>query len=205
MYLNDKYADCTAAAAAHVIQNWRAHLGEKRAPSEAEVLAFYEHFTKPGPENGCAMLTVLKYWRTTGFSGERIAAFSTLKYQERTQIKHAVHLFGACYIGLQLPKFIMGARDGTEVAWEIPPAGRLGHGELEPDGGHCVPIVAYDAHYAHVVTWGRLRPMSWSFYEKYADEAYAVLNPRFIEHGKRPAGFDLEQLERDVAELSKAA
>jgi hypothetical protein len=64
MYLNDRYADCTCAAAGHLIQTWTAAVGKEKSPTDAQVLKFYEHFTTPGPFNNCDMLSVLKFWRT---------------------------------------------------------------------------------------------------------------------------------------------
>jgi hypothetical protein len=203
MYLNDKYADCTAAAAGHLVQTWTANAGGERLPSEAEVLKFYEHFTTPGPENACALLDVLKYWRTADFAGERITAFATLKLQNAIELKHAVHLFGGCFLGLVLPKFIMDAKDGTDVAWTRHPDGARGEGARAPNGGHCVAVVGYDDYGARVVTWGRARSMTWDFYSTYADEAYAVLSPHFLDHGKTPAGLDLTQLKHDVEAVAK--
>ena len=53
MYYNDKYGDCTCAAAGHMIQNWTANVGtEIEPPSQASVLTFYEHFVgKPPPSD----------------------------------------------------------------------------------------------------------------------------------------------------------
>ena len=44
MYYNNKYGDCTCAAAAHMIQNWTANAGTEISPPAPKVLAFYEHF-----------------------------------------------------------------------------------------------------------------------------------------------------------------
>src|SRR5580658_6504330 len=62
MYLNDIYGDCTIAAVGHMIQDWTANAGKEISPTDNDILTFYEHFTTPGPDNGCNMLPVLKYW-----------------------------------------------------------------------------------------------------------------------------------------------
>ena len=68
-----------------------------------------------------------------------------------------------------------------------------------PDNGHCIPAVAYDARNLYVVTWGELKPMSWQFYDAYADEAFAVLSQDFIDaKGKTIDGFDLDALDADL-------
>jgi hypothetical protein len=45
--------------------------------------------------------------------------------------------------------------------------------------------------------------MTWDFYSTYADEAYAVLSPHFLDRGKTPAGLDLAQLKHDVEAVAK--
>ena len=65
-----------------------------------------------------------------------------------------------------------------------------------------VTMTASDADNLYVVTWGEVKPMSWGFYNAYADEAYAVISQDFIEaNGLNPAGFDLTALEADLKEI----
>lgn len=71
-----------------------------------------------------------------------------------------------------------------------------------PNNGHCIPAVAYDAGNLTVVTWGEAKTMSWEFYDAYADEAFAVLSQDFIEKsGTDLDGFDLVALEADLKGL----
>lgn len=179
MYLNNKYGDCTCAAAAHMIQCWTANAAKEKSPTDPQVLKFYEHFTPPGPENGCSMLDVLKYWRSTGLGGDKIDAFAALEPKNATEAKDAVNLFGGCYIGVELPTFALNAPDLLKVPWVVPPQGPVGNAAPNPNGGHCVPAVAYDERNLYVVTWGAIKAMSWPFYNAYADEAYALLSPDF--------------------------
>jgi len=203
MYLNDKYGDCTCAAVGHMIENWTAAVGKESSPSDARILKFYEHFTTPGPENGCDMLSVLKYWRTTGLGGDKILAFAQLEPRNVTEVRDAVAIFGGCYIGIELPKFALAASDLSTVPWVVPPQGPVGDAAPDPNGGHCIPAVAYDDRNLYVVTWGAIKSMSWQFYIDYADEAYAVLSDDFLAKNKTPSGFDLAQLKDDLAEIGK--
>jgi hypothetical protein len=204
MYLNDKYGDCTCAAAGHMTENWTAAAGKEKSPTDAQILKFYEHFTTPGPENGCDMLSVLRYWRSTGLGGDKITAFAQLEPRNTTEARDAVSMFGGCYIGVELPKFVTTAlQQGQNVPWVVPPQGPVGDAAPDPDGGHCIPAVAYDARNLYVVTWGMLKSMSWQFYIDYADEAFAVLSDDFLAKNKAPNGFDMAQLESDLAEIDK--
>lgn len=201
MYLNDKYGDCTCAAAGHMIQNWTANVGKERSPSDQDILTFYEHFTTPGPDNGCNMLSVLKYWRTGGLGGDKITAFAQLEPKNAIEAKDAINLFGACYIGVELPEFAVDVPDLSTVPWVVPPQGPVGTAAPDPQAGHCIPAVAYDERNLYVVTWGAIKSMSWQFYIDYADEAYAVLSSDFLKAGKAINGFNLAQLKQDLAQL----
>ena len=46
-------------------------------------------------------------------------------------------------------------------------------------------------------------PMTWEFFDKYCDEAYAAISPDFLGDGARtPSGFDLGQLQSDLAQIT---
>ncbi len=203
MYLNDRYGDCTCAAVGHMIEAWTASAHAPRQPTDAAILGLYEHFTPPGPDNGCNMLDVLKYWRSHGVAGDRIGAFALLEQRSIVQARQAIALFGGCYIGVMLPDFVADAPDLLAVPWTVPPYGTRGDGAPDPEAGHCINAVGYDATHVHVVTWGRIKAMSWGFYQDYSDEAYAVLSSDFLAQGRTPAGFDLAQLQADLAAINR--
>jgi hypothetical protein len=88
------------------------------------------------------------------------------------------------------------------VPWVVPAGGAVGNAAPNPENGHCIPAVAYDADNLTVITWGEPKTMSWEFYEAYADEAFAVLSLDFIEKsGTDLDGFDLAALETDLKGL----
>jgi hypothetical protein len=63
-------------------------------------------------------------------------------------------------------------------------------------------VVAYDARGVTVVTWGALQTMTWTFWEAYCDEAYAILSNDYLDDKQQaPQGFDLQQLQADLADL----
>jgi hypothetical protein len=203
MYANDRYGDCTCAAAGHMIQNWTANAGAEFEPSEEAVVNFYKHFvgSSPPPDAGCNMLQVLRYWRSKGLDGHKIMAFAALEPKNTTQATDALYLLGSVYIGVALPNFAVHG-EMLEIPWTVPPEGPVGEAAPNPENGHCIPAVAYDARNLYVVTWGELKSMSWQFYEAYADEAYAVLSQDFIEaNEKAPEGFDVKELKKDLAGL----
>jgi hypothetical protein len=203
MYLNDQYGDCTCAAAGHMIQNWTANAAAEVAVPDASVLSFYEHFvgTPPPPDKGCNMLSVLRYWRKAGVDAHKVLAFTSIDLKNQAQAQSACWLFGSIYIGVALPDFATQG-DVLAVPWVVPPGGPVGNAAPNPSNGHCIPAVSYDADNLYVVTWGEIKPMSWAFYDAYADEAYAVISQDFIEaNGLNPAGFDKDALLADLKEI----
>jgi hypothetical protein len=205
MYDNDRYGDCTCAAAGHMVQNWTANAGQEVTPPDQAVLTFYEHFVgNPPPQDaGCNMLDVLKYWRSSGLGGHQVTAFAALEPKNNVQARDALYMFGSVYIGVALPNFAVQG-DMMHVPWVVPPPGPTGNAAPNPQNGHCIPAVAYDDRNLYVVTWGALKPMSWQFYDVYADEAFAVLSQDFIEkNGQNVAGFDLKTLQADLQQIQQ--
>jgi hypothetical protein len=204
MYYNDQYGDCTCAAAGHMIQNWTANASTEVTVPDQSVLSFYEHFvgTPPPPDAGCNMLQVLRYWRKAGVSAHKVLAFASIDLKNQVQAQNAVWLFGSIYIGVALPDFATQG-DMLTVPWVVPPGGPVGNAAPNPNNGHCIPAVAYDANNLWIVTWGELKSMSWDFYNAYADESFAVISQDFIEaNGLNPAGFDLAALKTDLKQIT---
>jgi hypothetical protein len=197
MYANDRVGDCTTAAAAHMIEAWTAaRRGHAVEISERSVLDAFDHVKLVDPatgEEGAIELDVLRYWRASGIGGHRIGAYARVSVHNRSLVRTAAWLFGGLYIGVQLPLTAQG-----QPVWDW--TGSLA-GPARPGswGGHAVDVVRYDADGLVVVTWGRLQRVTWSFWDRYCDEAYCILSNDFLEKGNAPNGFDLAALEADLA------
>jgi hypothetical protein len=151
------------------------------------------------------MLTVLKYWRRFGLGGHKIQAFASIELKNKSEAQEAVFLFGSIYIGVELPAFCVSG-NMLEVPWVVPPSGPVGDAAPNPSNGHCIPAVAYDRDNLYIVSWGVLKPMSWAFYEAYADESFAVASRDFIGRtGRAPSHFDMAQLEADLKDVTQAS
>lgn len=204
---NDQYGDCTCAAAGHMIEEWTANTGPENILPDKAILHAYKHFAGNNPDAGANMLDVLKYWRKTGIGNDKIAAFAQLEPQNDVQLRDSVNIFGAAYIGLALPDFAVPPNtDFLTIPWVVPGTGPVGTAAPNPNNGHCIPAVGYDQRVIYVVTWGALKTMSWQFYDAYADEAFAVLSPDWINKkvGTSPSGFDMAALEQDLQDVGKA-
>jgi len=206
VYYNDQYDDCACAAAAHMIQSWTANAGDEFTPPCPTVLSFYEHFVgtpPPATNGGCAMLSVLRYWRRVGLDEHKVTAFASIELQNQTEAQNAIYLLGGIYIGINLPNTVVptGA-NYLEIPWVVPQGGPVGDAAPNQNNGHCIPAVGYDATNLYVVTWGAVKSMSWEFYDAYADESFALVSSDFVDLAKPdPVGFSLTQLLSDLKEL----
>jgi hypothetical protein len=189
---NDVYADCTVAAAGHMVQSWTtyAERGMLTIP-DAQILAAYK--TVSPNDDGAYMLDVLNLWRKTGIGPDKIEAFVEVGAADLTQAKLAIEYFGSCYIGMSLPDV------NTFGPWTTPT------GAPNPNNGHAVCLLNYDeaSKMFLVATWGEIVLMSFAWFQKYMDEGYAVLDDISLiqASGKSPEGFDWAALQDDLAHI----
>ncbi len=207
MMENDQIGDCTCAAAGHLLMEWTTNAGKKTfTPTDKQVVAAYSAITGYNPttganDNGAVEIDVLNYWRQSGIAGHKIGAYVALEPANHNHIMDSVYIFEGCYIGLQLPISAQAQTQNHNV-WSVPPGGPTGDGKPGSWGGHAVPVVAYDSRGVTVVTWGDLQRMTWSFWETYCEEAYAILSNDYLTKKKTsPQGFKLNQLEADLHDL----
>jgi len=160
------------------------------------VLAAYGDMTGnvAGSDPGIDMGATLKYWQHAGIDGRRCDAYVAFDPLSPDHWRTAIYLFGFAYIGLSLPKAVIGPADRhTYVDWTDTSEPQV----ERDDNGHAAIAAGYDADGLRVVTWGTVVSMSWEFASKYTQEAYAVLLPSWAT-GNEPGAFDLAQLEADL-------
>ena len=121
MFSNDSLGDCTAAAAAHMIQCWTANTGHSFTPANAQVIAAYSatgHYIpgNPSTDQGAVELDVLNFWRQQGIAGHKIVAYVSFSPQNFEHTRQAINIFGGIYIGLALP---LSAQN--QEVWDAPP------------------------------------------------------------------------------------
>jgi hypothetical protein len=189
---NDRYGDCTVAAAAHLMQSWNAQTGQKdTVPTEQQVVDTYLQLSG-GQDTGLVESQVLHAWQTTGLWGNRIVAYAPVNVHALVAIRQSIALFGGVFAGIQVPanaqqQFQAGKPWMLEPGWQDQPI----------VGGHAVPLLGYDAQGLHCVTWGAVQQISWDWWSTYADESWAVLAHQYEEAGA-VNGIDLATLTRDL-------
>jgi len=197
MMLNDQHGCCTIAAAAHAVQIWSANSSAEVTVPDSMVLSYYEKWDgfKPGDpktDEGGVELDVLNAWQKTAFDKHKLIAFTDVNYLSLAQIRQGINLFGGVYIGVSLPVSAQ-KQDIWDVVAEDDPDGKPGSW-----GGHAVFVPKYDAGTFTCITWGALKPMTVAFWEKYVDEAHALLSADWIAAKGSPSGFGLADLKADL-------
>ncbi|MTK63032.1 MAG: hypothetical protein F8N15_00425 [Methanobacterium sp.] len=143
LYDNDRLADCSCAAAAHLITLWTGD-----APPEKQVVEAYEAITG-GRDIPLPEIAVLKYWRDTGIAGHRISGWTQIPHADLSHVRDAI-AGGGLYACLALPESVESA-----ALWEP---------EDGPTIGHFVAVIASDETGPICITWGREQPMTWAFW-----------------------------------------
>lgn len=193
MMLNDQLGDCTMAGVGHVIVASDAEVVENDAiPTDAQIRAQYFAFTG-GQDAGCVEADVLREWYQHGlFGGENKIAGYVRCDRTTNEVHVAIALYGACYVGVQCPSSAQEQFEAGEP-WVVVPGSPV-------EGGHCIVFVGYDAEYLYAVTWGGIAKVSYPWWSKYGDEAWAVIPQAFVEKGAGPL-VDLATLQADLNTL----
>lgn len=215
MMLNDRYGDCVFAAAYHSIQLCtRLARGVEVTEPDRYVQQAYSEVTgfnpdDPTTDRGTVMQDAMKYALTKGLPIEpapaprdrhKYLAYIEVDPRNMDDMCEAIYQFGAVHIGFQVPAWLFA--DGT------PP--QIWDQGADPtiEGGHCVLLSGFDrgAQRFNVVSWGLHNyQMTWRFFQRYADEAYAVADPSWIEvTGRTPLGLTTDQLRRLMASIRRA-
>ena len=200
MMLNNTLGDCTIAGVGHAVQVWTANTGGMVTVPDPTVLSYYEKWdgyvpNQPNTDQGGVELDVLTNWQKQGFDGHTLLAFADPKPAKLVEVRQSIALFGGVYIGLSLPLTAQ-----TQDVWDVVKGGGA---NAKPGswGGHCVFVAKYDGTSFTCITWGQLKTMTLAFWKKYVDESHALLGQNWINTKGSPAGFDLAQLQADLAAI----
>lgn len=203
---NDNVGDCVIAGADHETMLWTAEGSTEASFTVANAISDYSAITgynpsDPNTDQGTDVRTALQYRRNTGMidaSGKRhkIAAYLLLDQSNLLkELLEATYLFSAVGIGINFPDSAMEQFNNGQP-WSVVQGSQI-------EGGHYVPVVGYDGTYIYCVTWGKIQKMTVDFLTTYCEEAWAILSQEFINgKGVSPEGFNLSQLQADLAAIS---
>jgi hypothetical protein len=192
MFANDRYGDCVIAGRAH--QTLRFELIEQKKKlqvTDKDVLREYMKETG-GADTGLVVLDSLKLWRKPGWNAAKrkysIKAFSELNRANHNQVKQAIVLNIGVGLGLSLPISAQGQFQSGKP-WDVVSGP---NGRPNSWGGHYVLVPGYTTRGPVCVTWGTKHQMTWAFFDKYCDEAYAIIDA--IDTPKKKKALDSKAL-----------
>jgi hypothetical protein len=210
MFLNDQLGDCTIAGGYHAIQVWTFNSNppmDTEPDQNVEIVYCQADGYVPGDpstDNGGNEQDVLTYWMNQGFpilpslgstgtAANKLTAFLEIDVRNTDNIKRMIADCGVVYIGFNVPKALM---DNITPVWDL----FQDDGGIE--GGHCVILAGYDSTTVTLVSWGQVYKMTWAFFSKYVDEAYALVDSDWITaKGTAPCGLTLDQLKQQMQAL----
>lgn len=211
VFKNDDYGDCTCASlVGHRVraQEWSSGRRDKIPVSDKDVLSVYSAVTGFDPEdpttdNGAYLIDVLRYVRRYGFGREfdntphTVTAYARVDLDDHDEVRRAAHLFGGLYLGLALPERAM-----FQDVWDLPDGPLDERDEPYSWGGHAVWMVGYDTKYVIIITWGDEQRVTWRWFKKYCDEAWALISEDFINRlGRTPQGLNVDRLKTLLSSL----
>lgn len=186
---NDQYGDCVFAGGYHAVDVFEFDgQGVTTNFTAAQVLADYSTVTgfnprNPNTDQGATLQEGLEFWQKTGFGGYKIEAFAQIDNTNLALVQACIAYFGVVYAGLNVPSSAMTQFDQGQP-WSV-----VARSQIE--GGHCVPLIGYDASSFTCITWAQTQALTNGFYSKYFDECWVPIEADWMrKNGTTPSGLD---------------
>lgn len=207
IYGNDTLGDCVIAGMAHLVGLLTGNSGAPQFVfANDQIIALYSAIGgyvpgDPTTDNGCDEQTALNYWENHGApagSTHKIAGWLSVDATDLTEVRTALWLFENLVFGMELPDpWINPMPAAPGFTWDTA-------GDPDPDNGHCVVGVGYNAKGVVIDTWGMTGLVTNAAVARYAGKAaggelYTVVSQDGLNKAtkKAPAGFDWSQLIAD--------
>lgn len=161
---NDKYGDCTCAAALKMQAIFDCAAGrEYRKPALDDALWLYSQITNPpfdlstgANDNGANLQTVLSFWHSNGVYKDghgKIKAAYAVDATNRAEVKAALAQYGLLYAGCDLPR-AWEEITGTGFTWSMA-------GAPDPNAGHCTFMYGHNETGVFDGSWGMEGTIPW--------------------------------------------
>lgn len=186
---NDQVGDCVFAGSYHSVDVFEWN-GQARTTNftAAQVVADYATVTgytpsNPNSDQGATLQEGLDWWMKTGNGGYKIQAYAQIDSSNLALVQSCIAAFGVVYAGFSVPQSAVQQFNSGQP-WAV--AGRS-----QIVGGHCVPLVAYDATSLSCITWAAVQKMTTQFYQRYFSETWVPISTDWLETtGLTPSGLN---------------
>jgi hypothetical protein len=178
MFANDSLGCCVISGRAHQTLRFEdIEQGSVLMITDGEVTKQYFKETG-GVNSGLVVLDSLSQWRHKGWKigklNYRIQAYAEVTSSNHAQVRQAIYADVGVGIGVNLPKCAQ-----AETQTGQPRATTTGPGSAPGSwGGHYVYVCGYTRSGPVCITWGRKQQMTWAWFDKYCDEAYAIFDAK---------------------------
>lgn len=184
IWRNDQLGDCVIAGRANQTRIFEAFEQSGKLVTINDEDVVYEYYKESyGLDTGLVMLRSLNAWRN-GWQIDRkgrckyfskgtpysIYAFAAI--DSIAELIQAIYYLRGGYIGFRVPQYALDQFSASKP-WDINPAG-----DQTVKGGHCIQFPAYtdNGNVLSCWTWGKRQIMTRAFFEKWVDEAYAIVD-----------------------------
>lgn len=202
MWLNNILGDCTAAAKANFLTLVAAANGVTLHITDADVEAFYSGSCgyvhgEEVTDQGGNMDVVAAYFKLVGLAGNKATKFVVIDPRNREHVKHAIHRYGGCDMGLSLPITAQ-----SQAVWDLDVSQGA---KAEPGswGGHDALAFDYNDIGPIFRTWEEDIQATWIWFDAYADEGLAYLSPLWApDGGVAPCGISSAELDAEMDQVA---
>ena len=201
---NDQYGDCVAVTWANLRRLTTAWLSTEKYPPLTQVEAVYRTQNPgfPVQDDGMDIQTLLQYLVSTGGpDGVKALGFAAVNYTNPDEVKAAIALFGAVWVGLDVLDANETEFDSGQPWDYVPGASDV--------GGHSVLVGGYGAGGTgqlggdeKFITWAQETSFTDAFWSHQVSECWAVVWPEHLGSREFLAGVDLQQLGADYTEIT---
>jgi hypothetical protein len=209
MWGNDSFGDCVIAGEANeILRLERVEAWQTPQLTDEDAINRYMHLTgckEPGDANdtGLEIVAAHRDWRNNGFmiayKGRtyKIDAYGEIDPSDHELVRLTTFLLHGTQWGFWLP---LAAQDMTgKGKWDY-------NGETGADwkpgswGGHCVYAKKFSPNSIFVETWEMEVEVTNRFIDKYADEAWGVVDN--LDPWRKTGHLNVDAMEKELAEIT---
>jgi hypothetical protein len=210
MYCNDQLGCCVVSAGYHVAGVETGNAGSIFLASDAQIIADYGSIggynpADPSTDQGCDERTAFSFWTSNGFAdGTKLAGYAVVDGTDVNEVMAATYLFGgSLFFGMELPDaWVASMPNASGFTWDVA-------GAPDPNNGHAVMGMAYNASGVTISTWGMTGLLTYAAVAAYTTasaggELYVLLTPDQLAKGASmaPNGVAWADLQADLTAIS---